>query len=60
MFWSSFFLGLEGFKEIYNPDPEIFCKYILDIAAFLETSHKLGQSIICDGKIKHVGCTYVD
>ena len=31
-----------------------------DIAAFTETGHKPGESVICDGKIKHVGSSYVD
>jgi len=51
---------LEGFKEIYNPDLDIFRKYMPDIVAFLETGHKPGESIMCDGKVKHFGSTYVD
>ena len=60
MFWGTFFPGLKGFKEIYNPEPDIFRPYMPDIAAFMETGHKPGESVICDGKIKHVGSTYID
>lgn len=31
-----------------------------DIAAFTESGHKPGETVICTGKIKHVGSTYVD
>ncbi|MCJ1254935.1 hypothetical protein MMC24_002751 [Lignoscripta atroalba] len=60
MFWGTFFPGMEGFEEIQNPDPEIFRMYIPDIAAFTEAGHKPGETVICTGKIKHVGSTYVD
>ncbi|KAL2222616.1 methionine synthase, vitamin-B12 independent [Thermoascus aurantiacus ATCC 26904] len=60
MFWGTFFPGLDGFEEIQNPDPEIFRMYVPDIAAFTESGHKPGETVICTGKIKHVGSTYVD
>lgn len=60
VFWGTFFPGLEGFKEIQNPKPEIFREYMPDIAAFMEKGHKPGESVICTGKIKHVGSTYLD
>jgi len=60
MFWGTFFPGLEGFVEIRNPGVDIFRMYLPDIAAFTETGHKPGESVICTGKIKHVGSTYVD
>ncbi|KAL9123924.1 MAG: hypothetical protein Q9175_008282 [Cornicularia normoerica] len=60
MFWGAFFPGLEGFKEIKNPDVDIFRMNMPYIAAFTESGHKLGESVICTGKIKHVGSTYVD
>ncbi|KAL2008262.1 hypothetical protein VTN00DRAFT_8244 [Thermoascus crustaceus] len=60
MFWGSFFPGLEGFEEVAHPDPEIFRMYIPDIAAFTEAGYKPGETVICTGKIKHVGSTYVD
>lgn len=60
MFWGTFFPGLDGFEEIQNPDPEIFRIYVPDIAAFTESGHKPGETVICTGKIKHVGSTYVD
>ncbi|MCJ1334841.1 hypothetical protein MMC09_000106 [Bachmanniomyces sp. S44760] len=60
MFWGTFFPGLEGFEEIKNPDVDIFRMYMPDIAAFLETGHKPGESVICTGKIKHSGSTYID
>ena len=47
-------------KEIQNPDPEIFRMYLPDIAAFTESGHKPGESVICTGKIKHVGSTYTE
>lgn len=31
-----------------------------DIAAFTESGHKPGETVICTGKIKHVGSTYLD
>ncbi|RJE19470.1 Methionine synthase [Aspergillus sclerotialis] len=60
MFWGSFFPGLDGFEEVANVDPESFRPYAPDVAAFLEAGHKPGESVICTGKIKHVGSTYVD
>jgi len=60
MFWGTFFHGLEGFEEIQNPDIEIFRTYLPDIAAFVESNYKPGESVLCTGKIKHVGSTYVD
>ena len=60
MFWGTFFPGLEGFEEIQNPDPSIFREYMPDIAAFMEKGHKPGESVLCTGKIKHVGSTYLD
>ena len=60
MFWGTFFPGLEGFEEIKNPDPALFREYAPDIAAFMETGQKPAESVICTGKIKHVGSTYVD
>lgn len=60
MFWGSFFPGLEGFEEITEFDQDIFRLYAPDVAAFLEAGHKPGETVICTGKIKHVGSTYVD
>ncbi|MCJ1379844.1 hypothetical protein MMC17_002947 [Xylographa soralifera] len=60
MFWGTFFPGMDGFEEIQNPDVDIFRMYIPDIAAFTEAGYKPGETIICTGKIKHVGSTYVD
>lgn len=60
MFWGTFFPGLDGFEEIQNPDIDIFRMYVPDIAAFTESGHKPGETVICTGKIKHVGSTYVD
>jgi len=60
MFWGTFFPGLEGFEEIQNPNIDIFRMYVPDIAAFTESGHKPGETVICTGKIKHVGSTYVD
>ena len=44
--------------EIFNPEPQIFRSYMPDIAAFMEENHKPAESVICTGKIKHVGSTY--
>ena len=33
--------------------------YVPDIAAFTEAGHKPGETVICTGKIKHVGSTYL-
>ncbi|EYE94728.1 cobalamin-independent methionine synthase II family protein [Aspergillus ruber CBS 135680] len=60
MFWGTFFPGLEGFEEVSDVDPDVFRNYAPDVAAFLEAGHKPGESVICTGKIKHVGSTYVD
>ena len=46
--------------EIKKPDPGIFRSYLPDIAAFTESGYKPGESVICTGKISHVGSTYVD
>lgn len=34
--------------------------YLPDIAAFTESGYKPGESVLCTGKIKHVGSTYID
>ena len=60
MFWGTFFPGLDGFEEIQNPDPEVFRPYVPDTAAFMEKGFKPAETVICTGKIKHVGSTYVD
>jgi methionine synthase II (cobalamin-independent) len=60
MFWGTFFPGLDGFEEVTEFDQDIFRPYAPDIAAFLEAGHKPGETVICTGKIKHVGSTYVD
>jgi methionine synthase II (cobalamin-independent) len=60
VFWGSFWPGLEGMKEVEHPDPDIFRMYIPDIAAFTEEGYKPGETVICTGKIKHVGSTYTD
>ncbi|KAB8232740.1 cobalamin-independent methionine synthase II family protein [Aspergillus alliaceus] len=60
MFWGSFFPGLHGFEEVKDIDADVFRPYAPDVAAFLEAGHKPGESVICTGKIKHVGSTYVD
>ena len=61
MFWGTFFPSLNGMKEIYGPDKEIFREYVPDIAAFLEEEKVPGESVICDGKISHTGkSSYID
>ena len=60
LFRGSFFPGLDGFEEIQNPDINIFRMYVPDIAAFTESGHKPGETVMCTGKIKHIGSTYVD
>ncbi|KAJ5668746.1 hypothetical protein N7462_009816 [Penicillium macrosclerotiorum] len=60
MFWGTFFPGLDGFEEVTDFDVDIFRPYAPDIAAFLEAGHKPGETVLCTGKIKHVGSTYVD
>ncbi|KAM3076290.1 hypothetical protein ACMFMG_006206 [Clarireedia jacksonii] len=59
MFWGTFFPGLDGFEEIQNPDVDIFRHYVPDIGAFLEAGHKPGETVVCTGKISHVGSTYL-
>jgi methionine synthase II (cobalamin-independent) len=55
----TFFPGLDGFEEIQNPDVDIFRHYVPDIGAFLEAGHKPGETVVCTGKISHVGSTYL-
>ncbi|EFX02231.1 methyltetrahydropteroyltriglutamate-homocysteine s-methyltransferase [Grosmannia clavigera kw1407] len=59
-FWGTFFPALEGMDEIADPPLDIFRLYVPDLAAFTEAGHKPGESIICVGKIKHAGSTYID
>ena len=59
MFWGSFFPGLEGYEEIKDPSLEIFRLYMPDIAAFKESYYKPADTMICTGKIKHKGSTYI-
>jgi methionine synthase II (cobalamin-independent) len=35
-------------------------RYAPDVAAFLESGQRAGAAVVCTGKIKHVGSTYVD
>ncbi|KAI1362583.1 5-methyltetrahydropteroyltriglutamate-homocysteine methyltransferase [Xylaria arbuscula] len=58
-FWGTFFPNLEGFEEITLPDWGMFRMYVPDIAAFTESGHKPGESIVCTGKIKHKGSSYL-
>ena len=51
---------LDGFEEVTDFDMDIFRLYVPDIAAFTESGHKPGETVLCTGKIKHVGSTYVD
>lgn len=60
MFWGTFWPALEGMEEVQNPPIESFRTYVPDIAAFMESGHKPGESVYCVGKIKHKGeSTYV-
>lgn len=47
-------------KEIQDPSVDIFRSYLPDIAACTEPGTKPGESVICVGKIKHVGSTYTN
>lgn len=61
MFWGTFFPGLDGMKEVQQPSLDMFRTYVPDMAAFLETNHIPGETVICTGKIRHTGqSTYVD
>ncbi|KAF2153885.1 UROD/MetE-like protein [Myriangium duriaei CBS 260.36] len=61
MFWGTFFPSLEGMKEIFNPDIDLFRPYAPDMAAFLEKGHQPAESVLCTGKIKHTGkSSYID
>ncbi|KAF2182084.1 5-methyltetrahydropteroyltriglutamate-homocysteine methyltransferase [Zopfia rhizophila CBS 207.26] len=61
MFWGTFFPNLDGMEEIQNPPIETFRMYVPDIAAFMETGHKPGESVYCVGKISHNGkSTYIN
>ena len=53
-------LGLEGFKEIQNPNIDVFRKYMPDVVAFTEAKHTTVSSVFCTEKIKHIGSTYLD
>jgi methionine synthase II (cobalamin-independent) len=60
VFWGSFFPNLEGFTQIMKPDAEMFRLYMPDIAAFVEEKVEPGETVVCTGKIKHVGSSYID
>lgn len=61
MFWGTFWPTLEGMQEVQNPPLDTFRMYVPDIAAFMETGHKPGESVYCVGKIRHTGkSTYVE
>lgn len=46
---------------IGNPGIEMFREYLPDMAAFCEEKdYKPPENVVCTGKIKHVGSTYVD
>ncbi|KAF2643878.1 UROD/MetE-like protein [Massarina eburnea CBS 473.64] len=61
MFWGTFWPALDGMEEVNDPPIDTFRKYVPDIAAFMETGHKPGESVYCVGKIKHTGkSTYVE
>lgn len=60
VFWGTFFPGLEGFEEVQNPDPEIYRNYMPYIAALKEKGEKPTETVICTGKIKHIGSTYLE
>ncbi|KAK8162346.1 hypothetical protein IWX90DRAFT_240718 [Phyllosticta citrichinensis] len=55
MFWGSFWPTLEGMKEVQQPSLDMFRTYVPDMAAFLETNHVPGETVICVGKIRHTG-----
>ena len=59
-FWGTFFPALDGMEEIADPPLDMFRLYVPDLAAFTEAGHKPGESIVCTGKIKHAGSTYLD
>lgn len=60
VFWGTFFEGLQGFEVIERPGIDLFRPYMPDIAAFMEEGHGPVDSVICTGKIKHVGSTYTE
>ena len=60
VFWGSFFPNLHGFTQIEKPSPDMFRMYMPDIAAFVEEKVEPGETVICDGKIKHVGSSYIE
>ena len=59
MFWGEFWPGLQGYEEVKIPSLDIFRLYMPDIAAFVEENYKPAESMLCTGKIKHVGSTYI-
>ncbi|KAF2733920.1 5-methyltetrahydropteroyltriglutamate-homocysteine methyltransferase [Polyplosphaeria fusca] len=60
MFWGTFWPSLKGMREVQDPPLDTFRMYVPDIAAFMETGHKPGESVYCVGKIEHTGeSTYV-
>ncbi|KAF1962302.1 5-methyltetrahydropteroyltriglutamate-homocysteine methyltransferase [Byssothecium circinans] len=61
MFWGTFWPSLDGMQEVTDPPIDTFRMYVPDIAAFMETGHKPGESVYCVGKIRHTGqSTYVE
>ena len=60
MFWGTFWPNLNGMTEVLQPPMEIFRPYVPDIAAFIESVQKPGETVLCTGKISHTGeSTYV-
>lgn len=60
VFWGSFFPSLQGMKQIKSPEPDMFRPYVPDVAAFIESGNKPGETFVCTSKIKHTGSSYVD
>lgn len=58
--WGTFFQALQGFEVIERPGIDMFRPYMPDIAAYIEEGHGPADSVICNGKIKHVGSAYTE
>lgn len=43
-----------------HPPADMFRPYMPDVAAFIEEKVEPGETVVCTGKIKHVGSSYVD
>ncbi|KAH7057091.1 hypothetical protein B0J12DRAFT_568488 [Macrophomina phaseolina] len=60
LFLGPFYSGLEGFSNVADLPVSTFREYLPDTADFLRRGEELTDRLICVGKIRHVGSSYVE